>query len=481
MHGDGVSLWALCAVAGLILAWSLLSARFERFDVSGPIVFVVAGLLIGHGPFEQLHVAAETSFIHELAEITLVLVLFSDAARVDPSDLRRHAGLPLRLLAIGLPLTIAAGFALAAALLTDVPWQLAALLGAALAPTDAALSAAVVSDRAIPVRLRRTLNVESGLNDGIATPVVTGLIAASTVLLGQGEFADSASAPGWSALRELVTGAGIGIVAGYVGGRAIRASRARGWTAPGGERVATLMLAVLAFLVARELEVNYFVAAFVAGIAFRAGRHDESSSASVAGDAAEAEATDGGAVGAATSGAASGAAASDDGDDPTVDESVALPELLGQVLSLVVWYVFGAVLLVDGLRPADWRIVVYALASLTVIRMVPVALSLVGSRTTRRDTVFLGWFGPRGLASVIFGLLIVEELPPDDPMVLTVTSAITLTVVLSVILHGVSARPMTAWLTRGRSGEAGPEASGAADDESVIPRRPFGLRHHLHR
>lgn len=133
-HGDGVSLWALCAVAGLILAWSLLSAHFERFDVSGPIVFVLGGLILGHGPIEQLHMAAETTFIHELAEITLVLVLFSGAARVDPGDLRRHAGLPLRLLAIGLPLTIAAGFGLAAALLTDVPWQLAALLGAALAP-----------------------------------------------------------------------------------------------------------------------------------------------------------------------------------------------------------------------------------------------------------------------------------------------------------------------------------------------------------
>lgn len=464
MHGDGVSLWALCAVAGLILVWSLLSARFERFDVSGPIVFVLGGLILGHGPIEQLHVAAETTFIHELAEITLVLVLFSDAARVDPGDLRRHAGLPLRLLAIGLPLTIAAGFALAAALLTDVPWQLAALLGAALAPTDAALSAAVVSDRAIPVRLRRTLNVESGLNDGIATPVVTGLIAASTVLLGQGEFADSASAPGWTALRELVAGAGIGIVAGYVGGRAIRAARERAWTPPGGERVATLMLAVLAFLVARQLEENYFVAAFVAGIAFRAGRHGESAPTPAP----------------STEGAAADDAAAADGDDPTVDESVELPELLGQVLSLVVWYVFGAVLLVEGLRPADWRIVVYALASLTVIRMVPVALSLVGSRTSGRDTVFLGWFGPRGLASVIFGLLIVEELPPGDPLVVTVTSAITLTVVLSVVLHGVSARPMTAWLTRGRSGD-GTGSTGDADDDSVIPRRPFGLRHHLHR
>ncbi len=435
-----MSLWALCAVAVLLFAWSVLSARFERFDVTGPILFVVVGMVVGNSPFPQLHVTAETAAIHELAEITLVLVLFADASRVDPQDLRRHAGLPIRLLAIGLPLTIAAGFGLAAALLTDLPWQLAALLGAALAPTDAALSAAVVSDQALPARIRRSLNLESGLNDGIATPVVTGLIAASTVLLGRGEFLEPMAAPGWTALRDLMAGAGIGVAIGYLGSRAIRSAAARAWTMPGGRRVATLMLAVLPFIVARELDVNYFVAAFVAGLAFRAGQRD---------------------------------------DDQA---SVELPELLGQVLSLTVWYVFGAVLLVDGVREVGWRIAVYAVLSLTVVRMVPVAVSLIGSGTTRRAGVFLGWFGPRGLASVIFGLLIVEELPIDDPAVVSVVSAIALTVVLSVVLHGVSGRPMTAWLTRAE-GSASPAGAGEAENEdptTIVPRHPFGLRHRLH-
>jgi NhaP-type Na+/H+ or K+/H+ antiporter len=201
------------------------------------------------------------------------------------------------------------------------------------------------------------------------------------------------------------------------------------------------MLAVLPFLVARELDLNYFVAAFVAGLAFRAGQRD---------------------------------------DEPAMVE---LPELLGQVLSLTVWYVFGAALLVEGLRAVDWRIAVYALLSLTVVRMVPVAVSLIGSGTAPRDTLFLGWFGPRGLASVIFGLLIAEELPIDDPAVVTVVSTIALTVVLSVVFHGVSGRPLTAWLT-GADGSAGSTAASDADvaeePTTIVPRRPFGVRHRLH-
>jgi NhaP-type Na+/H+ or K+/H+ antiporter len=399
-----MSLWALSAVAVLVAAWSLVSGRVERLDVTGPIVFVIAGLVLCNGPIAPLHVSVGTSAIHELAEVTLVLLLFADAARVDPADLRRHAGLPLRLLAVGLPLTLVVGFGVAAVLFGDLPWQLAALLAAALAPTDAALSASVVSDESLPTLIRRSLNVESGLNDGIATPVVTALIAAAAVAIGAGEFADSASGPGWSAAVDLVGGLAIGVGLGYLGGRAIVGAAARGWVVQGGRRIATLMIPVVAFAVSRELGVNYFVAAFVAGVAYRAAQR---------------------------------------ADDP---ETVELPELLGQVLSLLVWFVVGAVLLVDGLVAAGWRSVVYAVLSLTVVRMVPVAIAMVGSRSGRATPLFVGWFGPRGLASVVFGLLILEELPPDDPGVRTVTATIVLTVLASVVAHGVSGRPLTAWM-----------------------------------
>jgi NhaP-type Na+/H+ or K+/H+ antiporter len=397
---------ALIAVVALLFGWSVVSGRLERYDVTGPIVFVVAGLALCNGPWAVVEVTIESHTVHALAEITLTLLLFADAARVVPRDLRHNAGLPVRLLAIGLPLTVGLGAGLAAAVLTDLPWELAALLGAVLAPTDAALSASVVSDESLPPFIRRSLNVESGLNDGIATPVVTAFIAAAATVIGAGAIEDTASAPGTGALVDLAGGVAIGVLVGYLGGVVVTRARANGWIAPGGRRIAVFTLAVLAFLLAEEAGVNYFVAAFVAGIAFRAGiGHDD-------------------------------------------EEATELPELIGRVLALGVWFVFGAGLLLDGLGLVDWRIALYSVLSLTVVRIVPVAISMIGTRFGRPATFFIGWFGPRGLASVVFGLLIVEELPVDDPRVRTVLSTIVLTVLLSVLAHGISGRPLTAWLHR---------------------------------
>jgi NhaP-type Na+/H+ or K+/H+ antiporter len=411
------------ALVALLFGWSVLSSRLERYDVTGPIVFVIAGLLLCNGEWAVLDVQIDSHAIHGLAEITLALLLFADAARVNPKDLRHAAGLPARLLGIGLPLTFALGTALAAALLTDVPWELAALVGAVLAPTDAALSASVVADESLPETIRRALNVESGLNDGIATPAVTALIAATATVVGIGTIDDTASEPGTAALADLLGGSAIGLVVGYVGGLVVTKTTAKGWIAPGGRRVAVLMLAVLAFLVAEKLGVNYFVASFVAGVAFRAGIRD---------------------------------------DD---EQAAELPELIGGVLSLAVWFVFGAGLLLDGLDRASWRIALYAVLSLTVVRIAPVAISVMGTRLGRPATLFIGWFGPRGLASVVFGLLIVEELPHDDPRVQTVLATIVLTVLLSVVAHGISARPLTAWMK-----QHAPEQN--TDDESSAIRSP---------
>ena len=420
---------ALIAFVVLLLAWSLVSGRLERLDVTGPIVFVAAGLFLCNGPWAVVDVAIDSHAVHGLAEVTLALLLFADAARVDPDDLRHSAGLPTRLLAIGLPITFALGFVLAAALFTDMPWELAALLGAVLAPTDAALSASIVADESLPMSIRRSLNVESGLNDGIATPVVTSLIAASAAVIGFGVIEESSSAHGVDALIDLIGGVAIGVIAGYLGGRALSSAKAVGWVTSGGQRIVVLMLAGVAFLVAEEIGVNYFVAAFVAGIAFRAGIGE---------------------------------------DDKEV---TALPELIGQVLALAVWFVFGAQLVLDGLDIVDWRIALYAVLSLTVVRMAPVALSMLGSGFGARPTLFIGWFGPRGLASVVFGLLIAEELPADDPGVHTVLSTIVLTVLLSVIAHGVSARPLAAWLRHAEPPTDRPV------DEPPIRHRPMFGRH----
>ncbi len=420
---------ALIALVALLFAWSVISGRLERLDVTGPIVFVAAGLLLCNGPWAVVDVRIESHTVHGLAEVTLALLLFADAARVDPRDLRHSAGLPTRLLAVGLPLTFAAGAALAVVLLTDLPWELAALLGAVLAPTDAALSASVVSDESLPQSVRRSLNVESGLNDGIATPIVTALIAAAATVIGEGVIEDNASSPGLAAVVDLTGGLLIGAIVGYLGGIVVTRARAAGWVAPGGRRIAVLMLAGLAFLVAEEAGVNYFVAAFVGGIAFRAGI----------------------------------------GEDD--EEATELPELIGRILALAVWFVFGAALVVDGLEGVDWRIALYSVLSLTAVRMVPVAVSMIGGKFSRPTTLFIGWFGPRGLASVVFGLLIVEELPVGDPRVETVLSTIVLTVLLSVVAHGVSGRPLAAWMRRQELDSDG------AGDTAIRPRSRFGHYH----
>jgi NhaP-type Na+/H+ or K+/H+ antiporter len=424
-----VSLGALIVLVVLLFGWSVVSGRLERLDVTGPIVFVTAGLLLCNGPSAVVEVTVESHAVHGLAEVTLALLLFADAARVNPRDLRHSAGLPIRLLAVGLPLTFAFGAGLAAALLTDLPWELAALLGAVLAPTDAALSASVVADESLPESIRRSLNVESGLNDGIATPAVTAFIAAASTVIGVGAVEDTASAPGTGALVDLVGGVVIGALLGYLGGVVVTRARANGWIAPGGRRIAVLMLAVLAFLVAEATGVNYFVAAFVAGLAFRAGT----------------------------------------GEDD--EEATELPELIGRVLVLAVWFVFGAGLVLDGLERVDWRIAVYSLLSLTAVRMAPVAISMIGAGFSRPATLFIGWFGPRGLASVVFGLLIVEELPVEEPHVQIVLSTIVLTVLLSVIAHGISGRPLTLWMRR-----QAPTSDGGNEGGVIRPRSPLGHR-----
>ncbi len=351
---------AVFVLALVIFAWAVLSARLARADVSGPAAFVAAGVLFALGPLDDVELAREN--IKVLAELTLAVVLFSDASRVEARRLRSELSWPVRLLGIGFPLTVLAGF-LAALALLDLPWELAALLAAIVAPTDAALSASLIADGRVPLRVRQSLNVESGLNDGLATPVVVFFLAASTSLLGGAEGAELGEAL-VDALVELALGVAVGGAVGWVGG----------W----------LALALVAYLGALLAGGNGFVAAFTAGIAF--------------------------------------ALVPDDGDDAE------LPEIVGELLSLTVWFVFGAVLLLPSVEHLGAGVVVYAVASLTVVRMVPVALALLGGGADRGTVLFLGWFGPRGLASVVFALLTAESLPLTDPAVETVVDAVAVTV-----------------------------------------------------
>jgi sodium/hydrogen antiporter len=390
----------VAVIALLVLGWAVVSGALARHDVTGPFVFAVAGYLLGNPDFGPLTVDVDASSIHIVAEVTLALVLFSDAARVNLAELRRDLSIPVRLLGIGLLLSVAAGSLLAAWLFDGFPWALAGFVGAALAPTDAALSVQVINDERIPLHLRRALNVESGLNDGIATPIVVFMLAVAASQLGI--VSESVSFEAGAALRELGGGVVTGVVVGVGGALLISTATRRRWIIPGGRRLATLAVAIAAFAVALAFDANGFIAAFVAGIAF---------------------------------------AAILDGSAVDLEEAVELPELGGELLALVVWFLFGATLVPLAFDELDGSSIVYALASLTIIRMLPVALSLVRSGLDRPSVVFIGWFGPRGLASVVFALLAIEELGETSPEVGRAVAAVALTVLLSVVLHGITARP----------------------------------------
>jgi NhaP-type Na+/H+ or K+/H+ antiporter len=404
----------LAIVAALIFVWATVSARLERFDVTAPIVFVVAGLLLTHGPLAPLGYAPSPELVKALAEITLVLVLFCDASRVGLRDLRADMWLCVRLLVIGLPLTIGLGTLLAWAMVGGASVWLALLVGAALAPTDAALGAGMMVNAAVPARIRRLINVESGLNDGIATPFVLIALAGAQVS-GQ---ADSIS-PGRAA-AELALGVVIGAAVGCAGGYLVKLASGRDWVAGSFAGSAVLTLAVCDYACALALHGNGFIAAFIGGLAFR----------TVGGQRGERLV-------------------------PFVEETSAL-------VSLLVWLAFGAVMVVPAFKSLTWLDVAYAVLSLTLIRMVPVAVALAGTRLGRTTVAFIGWFGPRGLASVVFALLALEDIGQRHAG--SAIAVISFTVLLSVVAHGVTADPLAR-----RYGPSMPQAPTASDDPGITP------------
>ena len=335
----------LIALAFVLFAWAVLAKRIESLYISGPLFLTLAGFLLGNPSWGIVSVNMQSSTVHHLAEITLALLLFADASTVRLASARQDLPLTARLLGIGLPLSIVVGTLIALVVFPSLPFALAGLIAASLAPTDAALSASVIADERLPIGVRRVLNVESGLNDGIATPVVTAFIAsAATVLsISQHEFES-----GLGAIGELAVGIVIGAAIGLIGGQIVVFVTRHGWIEHGSRRLATLSLAFLAFLVASETGGNPFVAAFIGGLCF--------------GASAKADAK----------------------------ESVELTELAGSLLSLVLWFIFGAGFVLPAFERLDLQIALYAVASLTVVRMIPVAISLLGSGQDRLTIAFVG-------------------------------------------------------------------------------------------
>ncbi len=385
---------SVAIIAAIVFGYGLVSGWLTTRSVSGPLVFTVVGAVAGPWGLDLIGGRFDEGGLEVLAEATLVLILFADATRIDLRALRAQRALPIRLLGIGLPLTVIIGAVAALPLLGRLAFWEAALVAAILAPTDAALGQAVVSNPRVPVRIRQALNVESGLNDGLMVPVITILVGIAATE----EGVESSNSWARFIAEQVGYGLVIGIVVGCLGGVALDYCAGRGWVEGALRQLATLAVAAGAFAAATAAGGNGFVAAFVAGMAFGV----------LAGEACESAA------------------------DFTEDE--------GQLLALLTFLFYGALLLGPRLDHLSVGIAVYAVASLTVIRMVPVAVAMIGVGLERPTIGYLGWFGPRGLASILFGLFVVEEVELAGSE--TILDVVTWTVFASIVAHGLTAVPI---------------------------------------
>ena len=422
--------WQLAVLALILLGFAAISGRIDGTSITGPMVFTAAGLVVGVEALDLVDPAATGIEVKTLAEATLAVVLFSDASRIDLTALRRTLGIPARLLGIGLPLTILAGFVGGIALLGDLAWPEALVLAVILAPTDAALGQVVVTSRRLPVRIRQSLNVEAGLNDGICVPLF--FVALAVALAEDGAIGDGAAAElvlekiGYGVLGGVIAGAAAAVVVIHAGGRRFIDAT---WL-----QVVPLAGALLGYGLAEAIGGSGFIAAFVGGMAFGGLRRHRGGDVSY------------------------------------------LMEQTGAVLAAVTFVVFGAILLGPALRELTWQIALYAVLSLTLVRMLPVAIAMLGTRARRPTVGFLGWFGPRGAASIVFALLLLEEesaLPNQDVILTTAF----VTVALSVLAHGASAAPLSTryanWLdARSARSSAAPESDDSADVRWRLEHEP---------
>ena len=382
----------LAIFVSLLFLYSLLSGRLERTIVTAPIVFTVAGMLMFPAVQGILRAGFTAKATLHIAEVGLVMLLFTDASRTDLNVLRNIRNLPARLLSTGLLLTILLGVVVARLVFLQLSIWEAGILSAILAPTDAGLGQIIVNSPHVPIRIRQALNVEAGLNDGLSVPFLLFFIAIAAAKIEGG-----AASLMQFIVKQLGFGALIGLVIGLAGGWLLGLARRKEWIAESFQQIGVVALPLLCLLASEMADASMFIAAFVAGLAVQfgfkeAGKH-----------------------------------------------SVEFAEEWGQLLNLAVFFLFGMAVVRDWpqFSVASW---IYALLSLTLVRMLPVAIALIGTRLSAASVVFMGWFGPRGLASIVLGLVYLEQEAHfrGEP---TIRFAVMVTVLLSIFAHGLSAMP----------------------------------------
>jgi NhaP-type Na+/H+ or K+/H+ antiporter len=380
----------------LIFAFGLISRLAERKSVTGPMVFMTVGILGSPLAFGFLHVTPEMDGVKLMAEVALTLVLFIDASLIDKSFLSSRSRIPTRLLLIGLPLTMIAGTLLGVWLFDGVSIWAIVLMALILSPTDAALGQAVVQSEDVPSRIRQSISVESGLNDGIALPPILICMA----LLGAEAGGHEGAWAGF-VIRQVTLGPLVGLIVGWLGGYLMQKMSDRGWMEPTFQRLSALPLAILAYAFAESVEGNGFIAAFVAGLGLTMGMTS----------------------------------------DDIRHQLQEFGETEGVQLILIVFLVFGLAIVPAVVPYWGATELVYALASLTLLRMIPVAISLIGAKLDWQSIAFIGWFGPRGIASVLYLLMAVAAIGFEGYE--QVMSVIVLTVMISVYAHGMTAMPLS--------------------------------------
>jgi len=387
----------LILFALLIFTFGLVSRFAERNWITGPMVFMTVGILGSSLAFGFLHVTPDMGPVKLVAELALTLVLFIDATMINRDAFTGGSKrIPVRLLLVGLPLTMIVGTLFGVWMFDGVSIWAIMLMAFILSPTDAALGQAVVKSEGVPLRIRQSISVESGLNDGIALPPILIVMALLGAEAGEHEGA-------WLGfvIKQVTLGPIVGLAVGWIGGKLMQITADKGWTEGTFQRLSALPLAILAFAFAESVEGNGFIAAFVAGIGLTAAI----TSANVRHQVQE------------------------------------FGETEGMQLILVVFLIFGLAMVPAAAPYWGVRELIYAVASLTVLRMLPVAISLIGARLDWQTITFIGWFGPRGIASVLYLLMAVAAIGFDGYE--QVMSVIVLTIMISVYAHGISAMPLS--------------------------------------
>jgi NhaP-type Na+/H+ or K+/H+ antiporter len=379
----------------IVFIFALFSRKLLQKYITDQMFLVIAGIISGIVFSTQINLGTQFNFVLLIAELALVLVLFSDASRIGLSYTIKEHTLPLRLLSIGMPLTIFSGIIFAAVLLTNLSIWEAAIVGTVLAPTDAALGKTVFENKKLPSKMRKGLEIESGLNDGLAVPFLILFIAWSV--------AEETFHPVKffieTALLQILFAVAIGLAVGLIGGWLIIKAKNKKWITKNYLRIALLSLAIFSFFITDQIGGSGFIAAFVGGL----------SAGYILKDSAKYY------------------------TDFTATE--------GNFLVLAMFFILG-ILLVQYSSFITLPVIIYAILSLTLIRILPVAISLIGTKTDFLSTLFIGWFGPRGLASIVLILIALEE-QPEFPGKNTLLITVLITVLFSVFAHGISARPLS--------------------------------------